>query len=176
MVTIAEELEDLYPVDADHPIFMKGFVSGNYGMYNRHWLNTTSANIIAGMGLLRATGGAEHTCTEWGANCEVGYGVAGWDKTQVARDSTNVYHCAYASGDLIPVYPFAENAGAIFQGYVADTNGNWNADAPCDAGAVGTFLTGDLANRIYARVLYYIADTAETAQLVVLYIAQGMGG
>lgn len=176
MVTIAEELNSLYPVNADQPIFMKGFVSGNYGMFNRHWLNTTSANIIAGMGLLRATAGAEHTCTEWGANCELGYGVAGWDKTQVARDGTDQFHCAYAAADLIPVYPFVENPGAIFQGYVSDTNGAWAGDGPCDAGATGSFLTGDLANRIYARALYYIADTDETAQLVVLYVAQGMGG
>ena len=109
MITLAEELETLYPVDANKEIPLKGFVDGNYGEFNRHWFNTTSANIIAGMGLLRATGGAEHTVTEWGANCEVGYGFAGWDHTQVKRDGANVYHVAYASADLIPIYPFAEN-------------------------------------------------------------------
>jgi len=177
MVTLAEELNTLYPVDANKPIFLKGFVNGNYGQFNRHWLNTTSANILAGMGLLRATAGAEHTCTEWGANCEVGYGVAGFDKTQISRDGANKYSTAYASADLIPVYPFAENPGAYFQGYVADTNGNWNADHYCDAGATGAFLTADLANKVYSRVLYYIADTAETAQIITMYIAMGgMGG
>lgn len=177
MVTLAEEFETLYPVDPNKQLFLKGFVSGNFGMFNRHWFNTTSANIIAGMGLLRATAGAEHTVTEWGANCEVGYGVAGWDKAQVARDGANKYHCAYASADLIPVYPFAENPGAIFQGYVSDTNGAWNADHYLDAGATGSFLTADMANKVYARVLYYIADTEETAQLVVMYVAPGgMGG
>ena len=171
MVTLAEELNALYPISTKLNIFLKGYMNGNYGEFNRHWFNTTSANICPGMGLLRATGGAEHTVTEWGQACIVGYGVSGWDRTQLTAQTDN-----YASGDLIPVYPFAENSGAIFQGYVADTNGNWAGDGPCDAGATGGFLTGDLANRIYARSLYYIADTTQTAQLVVLYMAQGMGG
>lgn len=176
MVTLAEELNTLYPVDVTKQIALKGFVSGNFGMFNRHWLNTTTANIRPGMGLLRATAGAEHTVTEWGANCEVGYGFAGWDKTQVSIDGVNKKHTAYESGDLIPVYTFAENPGMIFQGYVLDTNGNFDGDHPCDAGANGGFLTGGYENRIYARALYFVADTTETAQLLVLYVAQGMGG
>lgn len=154
MVTLAEELDTLYPLDLTKPIFLKGFVNGNYGEFNRHWLNTTSANIAPGMGLLRATGGAEHTCTEWAQHCIVGYGVAGWDKTQVATQVTT-----YASADLIPVYPFFENLGAYFQANVEDTGGNLDADVVFDAGAVGVFEPAGSDFTDYARLLYYIADT-----------------
>lgn len=173
MVTLAEEFDTLYPVDTSKAVFLKGFVSGNYGMFNRHWFNTTANTIKPGMGLLRATGGAEHTVTGWANECLVGYGVAGWDKTQTAAQST-----AYATADLIPVYPFAENPGAIFQGYVKDTDGNMNADTDLDAGAVtGSFKrSAAQAFPIYAMCLYYIADTTETAQLVLMYVAQGSGG
>lgn len=167
MVTIAEELNTLYPVNNNKPIFLKGFVSGNFGEFNRHWLNTTSANIKPGHGLLRAVSGAEHTCTEWGQHCIVGYGVAGWDKTQVATQQT-----AYGSGDLIPVYPFHENPGAIFQGYVTDSGAAINADVAWDAGAVGVFEVAGADFRNYAATLYYIADTgASYDNVIVFYVA-----
>ena len=173
MVTIiSEELNTLYPADINKQIFLKGFIAGNYGMFTRHWLNTTSANIKPGMGLLRATAGAEHTCTEWAQHCELGYGVSGWDRAQIATQQT-----AYASADLIPVYPFASNPGAIFQAYWTDTAAAVNADGPADAGGVGVFETGDYDHRLYARMLYYVADTgASYDKCLVMYIAQGMGG
>ena len=173
MVTIvAEELNTLYPADIQQQIFLKGFVNGNFGMFNRHWLNTTSANIKPGMGVLRAVAGAEQTCTEWAQHCLVGYGVTGWDKAQIATQQT-----AYASGDLIPVYPFASNPGAIFQGYWTDTAAAISGDGPCDAGNTGVFETADLEYNVYARMLYYVADTgAAYDKCLVMYIAQGMGG
>lgn len=172
MVTIAEEFNILYPADITKPIFLKGFVYGNHGMFNRHWFNTTSANIKPGMGVLRATGGAEHTVTEWGQHCLVGYGVPGWDRTQIATQQTT-----YAQYDLIPVYPFAGNPGAIFQAYWTDSAAAISADAPADAGASGVFETADEAYPVHARMLYYIGDTgANYDKCLVMYIAQGSGG
>jgi len=173
MVDIAEDDSELYPADTSKRIALKGYVKGNEGNFNVEYYKTTSANIKPGMLLIRATGAdGERSVTECGANSELGYGVAEWDKTQVATQDT-----AYASGDLIPVLPLHKNAGMIFQGYVSDTNGNWDADHYLDAGANGSFLTADLANKVYARNLYYVADTAEAAQLIVMYVAPGgMGG
>ena len=155
MVTLAEELDALYPLDLTKPIFLKGFMNGNYGEFNRHWLNTTSASIAPGMGLLRATAGAEQTCTEWAQHCIVGYGVAGWDKRQIATQITT-----YASADLIPVYPFLENVGAYFQANVEDTTADADADLAFDAGAVGVFEPSGADFVDYASILYFIADTA----------------
>ena len=166
MVTLAEELETLYPVDNNKPIFLKGFVHGNYGEFNRHWLNTTSANIKPGMGLLRATGGAEHTCTEWAQHCVVGYGVSGWDKSQITTQQT-----PYASGDLIPVYPFISNPGAYFQGYLTDSTAAVEPDAMWDAGGAGVFEPSAADVREYAGSLYYNADTAASYDnVLVMYV------
>jgi len=166
MVTLAEELDTLYPIDTSKMIFLKGYVNGNYGEFNRHWLNTTSANICPGMGLLRATSGAEHTCTEWAQHCVVGYGVAGWDRTQLAAQTNN-----YASADLIPVYPFRSNPGAIFQGNVEDNGGNCDADTVFDAGAVGVFEPSGFDFVDYAQLLYYNADTgASYDENLIFYI------
>lgn len=169
MVTLAEELSTLYPVDNNKPIFLKGFISGNYGEFNRHWLNTTSANIKPGMGLLRATAGAEHTCTEWAQHCILGYGVSGFDKSQVKTQQT-----AYGSGDLIPVYPFNSNPGAYFQGYITDSAAIVDADAIFDAGAVGVFEGSGADFRDYAALLYYNADTgAAYDNVLVFYVLLG---
>lgn len=169
MVTLSEELNSLYPLDLKKPIFLKGYMNGNYGEFNRHWLNTTSANIAPGMGLLRATAGAEHTCTEWAQHCIVGYGVAGFDKTQIATQVT-----CYASGNLIPVYPFINNVGAIFQANVEDSGGNVDADTLWDAGAVGVFEPSGADYRDYAALLYYVADTAASWDKgLMMYILAG---
>ena len=166
MVTLAEEFVTLYKISKTKPIFLKGFMNGNYGEFNRHWFNTTSANICPGMGLLRATAGAEHTVTEWGQACIVGYGVSGWDRSQLVAQTDD-----YASGDLIPVYPFAENAGAIFQGNVEDSGANVDADLAFDAGAVGVFEPSGADFVDYASLLYYNADTgAAYDENLVFYI------
>jgi len=166
MVTLAEELVTLYPIDTEKNIFLKGFMNGNFGEFNRHWLNTTSASITPGMGLLRATGGAEHTVTEWAQHCVVGYGVAGWDRTQATNQTD-----AYGSADLIPVYPFHSNKGAIFQGQVEDSGGNVNADSIWDAGATGVFEPAGSDYKDYAALLYYVTDTgAAYDENLVFYI------
>lgn len=176
MVTVAEATDTLYPVDNNKPIPRKGFVHGNHGEFNRHWLNVTDGDEIPGCGVIRTTGASgEDTVDMWGANTELGYGVLGHDRTQLAATWTS--SVVYAATDIAPVYPFAENPGMIFQGYVSDTNGNWNVDHYLDAGAAGSFLTADLANKVYARNLYYVADTDATAQLIMMYVAMGgMGG
>ena len=166
MVTLAEEFETLYPISTVQDIFLKGFMNGNYGEFNRHWFNTTSANITPGMGLLRAVAGAEHTVTEWAQHCIVGYGVAGWDRAQLTAQTND-----YASADLIPVYPFFENAGAYFQGNVEDNGGNTDADLAFDAGAVGVFEPAGSDFVDYASLLYYNTDTgAAYDENLVFYI------
>ena len=170
MVTVAESLATLYPVNTQGNIEYKGSISGNYGSYNRHWFKAADGDEKPGHGVIHATGAAgEDTVNLWSQNAENGYGVCGWDRTQLATIAT-----AHAAADPVPVFPFAENPGMIFQGQVADTNGNWNAGAPIDAGNAGVFETGDYANKIYAFALYYIADTAAAAQLLVLQA--GIGG
>ena len=106
------------------------------------------------MGLLRAAAGAEHTVTEWAQHCIVGYGVAGWDRAQLIAQTND-----YGSTDLIPVYPFAENAGAIFQGNVEDSGGNVDADLAFDAGGVGVFEPAGADFVDYASLLYFVTDT-----------------
>lgn len=166
MVTLAEEFVTLYPISKKQDIFLKGFMNGNYGEFNRHWFNTTSGNVCPGMGLLRAAAGAEHTVTEWAQHCIVGYGVAGWDRAQLVAQTDD-----YGSADLIPVYPFAENAGAIFQGNVEDSGGNVDADLAFDAGAVGVFETAGADYVDYASLLYFVTDTnASYDENLVFYI------
>jgi hypothetical protein len=176
MVTVADDLEALYPVDNEAPIPVKGFINGNYGSFNRHWFNVNDGDEIPGSGVIMTTGDdGENTVDMWGANTELGYGVLGHDRTQLA--STWTSSVVYGSSDIAPVYPFAENPGMYFQGYVTDTNGNWDANHYLDAGADGSFLTADLANRVYAYNLYYVADTTATAQLIMMYVAStGPGG
>lgn len=175
MVTVATALDELYPVDNDAPIAVKGFVSGNYGSFNRHWFNVNDGDEVPGSGMIQATGASgEDTVDMWGANTELGYGILGYDRTTLAQTWTN--SIVYASTDIAPVYPFAENPGMYFQGRNADTDGNNDVNNPYDAGATGYFADGDYANRIYARGLYYVADTTATAQLLMMYVAQGMGG
>ena len=90
MVTVAADLEALYPVDNDAPIAVKGYVNGNYGSFNRHWLNVNDGDEIPGSGVIRATGdNGEDTVDMWGANSELGYGVLGHDRTQLAQTWTS---------------------------------------------------------------------------------------
>lgn len=154
MVTLAEEFETLYPISIKQDIALKGYMNGNYGEFNRHWFNTTSANITPGMGVLRAVAGAEHTVTEWAQACIVGYGFVGWDRAQITLQTT-----PYAQYDLIPVYPFASNAGAIFQGQTEDNGGNTDADLAFDAGTAGVFEPSGSDFVDYASLLYYVTDT-----------------
>ena len=172
MVTVAESLATLYPADTKHNIEMKGFISGNYGSYNRHWGKAADGDEKPGHGFIYATGAAgEDTVNLWSQNAENGVGVLGWDRTQLATIAT-----AHAAADPVPYFDFAENPGMIFQGQVADTGADWDAIAPIDAGNAGVFETGDYANKIYAFSVYFIADTAAAAQLLVMRVATGGHG
>lgn len=172
MVTVAESLDTLYPADTSHNIEYKGFISGNYGSYNRHWAKAADGDEKPGHGFLYKTGASgEDSVDLWAQNEENGQGVMGWDRTQLATIAT-----AHAAADPVPYFLFAENPGMLFQGQVADTNGNWNAGAPIDAGAAGVFETGDYANKIYTFTAYYIADTGASAQLLVMRVATGGHG
>ena len=172
MVTVAESLATLYPANTKENIEMKGSISGNYGSYNRHWGKAADGDEKPGHGFIHKTGAAgEDSVDLWAQNTENGVGVLGWDRTQLATIGT-----AHAAADPVPYFKFTENPGMIFQGQVADTNGNWNATAPIDAGAAGVFETGDYANKIYTFSLYYIADTAAAAQLLVMQVATGGHG
>jgi len=172
MVTVATGFASLYPADTSQNIEMKGFINGNYGSYNRHWFLAPDGDEKPGHGMIKVAGAlGEDSINMWAQNAENGYGVGGWDRTQLATIGT-----AHTAADLMPVFPFAENPGMIFQGQVADTNGNWDAPAPIDAGGAGVFETGDYANKIYAFSLYYIADTAAAAQLLVMQLATGGHG
>lgn len=172
MVTVAESLSTLYPADTSHNIEMRGFISGNYGNYNRHWHKAADGDEKPGHGVIHASGAAgEDTINLWSQHALDGYGVCGWDRTQLATIAT-----VHTAADPVPVFPFDENPGMIYQGHVADTNGNWNAKAPIDAGNAGVFETGDYSVKIYAFSLYYIADTAAAAQLLVMRVAPGGQG
>lgn len=172
MVTVATALDELYPVDLTQNIELRGFINGNYGSYERDWFKASSGNIAPGYGVFLAAGASgEDTCTEWGAAANDGYGVAGWDRAQLALQTTK-----HTTADLVPVFGNAENPGMYFQGYCVDTNGNWDANLYLHAGAGGGFLTGDLATKIYANNLYYVADTAAAAQLIVMKVAAGGQG
>ena len=172
MVTVAESLATLYPADTRHNIEMRGFISGNYGSFNRHWHKAADGDEYPGCGVIHATGAAgEDTINLWSADAPDGYGVVGWDRTQLATIAT-----VHAAADPVPVFPFDENPGMIFQGRVADTNGNWNAKAPIDAGNAGVFQTGAYDFKIYAFSLYYIADTGAVSQNLVMRVAPGGHG
>ena len=175
MVTVATATDELYPVDNDKPIAIKGFVNGNWGSFNRHWLNVNDGDEVPGSGMIRATGtSGEDTVDMWGANTELGYAILGYDRTVLAQTWTS--SVVYASSDIAPVYPFNENPGMYFQGVVGDTDGANNADNQYDAGATGFFADADLANRVYANQLYYVADTEAATQLIMLYVAAGGQG
>lgn len=172
MVTVAEILSTKYPVSLTKPIETKGFISGNYGSFQRDWFKASSANIIPGMGVfIAAATGGDATVTEWGANAENGYGFVGFDKTQLATQIT-----AYAAADLCPVFGFSENSGAYFQGRTTDTTADWDAGQGCDAAAGGFFDMGDYANKIYSQVLYFVTDTATVDVNVMMKVASGGHG
>ena len=174
MVTIASTEATKYVVDTGKHIGMKGLINGNWGEFFVVWLYTTSANIYPGSPLIRGVGGAASDAdkaTETGANSEVSFGVPEWDPNQTANAATK-----YASGDLIPVLPFAQNPGMIFQGWVLDTNGNKNPDVLYEAGVAG-FDVGDMAVKVYAAQWNYVADTGAVAQHLILYsLTGGHGG
>ena len=172
MVTVAESLSTLYPADTKQNIEMKGSISGNYGSYNRHWGKANDGDEYPGTGFIHKTGAAgEDFVNLWSVNAENGVGVLGWDRTQLVTIAT-----VHAANDPIPYFKFSENPGMIFQGHVADTNGNWEPTAPIDAGNAGVFETGAYDFKIYANSLYYIADTAAAAQLLVMQVAPGGHG
>ena len=173
MVTVASTEATKYTVDISKHILMKGFINGNWGEGFIVWLETSTAAVAPGFPLVRGViGNAADSslCTESGANDEVGFGVAEFDQNQIgdAEDT-------YASGDLIPVLPYAQNAGMIFQGWVLDTNGNKVPDTQYDHGAAG-FAVADFANKGYAAQWNYVADTGATAQHLILYLLTGGHG
>ena len=167
MVTVAEDLEALYPTNDYIDVPLKGYINGNWGNFNRHWHLTGSANIKPGMGLILSKGDeGENTVTEWGANAWRGHGFSGWDKGQIATITT-----AMASGDLCPVYPFIENPACIFQGHSADMTSAWDAQTYLKAGATGEFLRqalGASEHHTYAQTLYYVPDAGATITRVVM--------
>ena len=84
-------------------------------------------------------------------------GKKGWDKGQIATQQT-----AYGSGKLALLYPFFENKGFIFQGYVDDSSAALEVNTRMKAGATGEFIlqsTSGIQVRSYAETIYYIADT-----------------
>lgn len=172
MVTVAEDLAALYPVNTLHNIEMKGSISGNYGSYNRHWFKAADGDEKPGHGgILKAGASGEQSIDLWAQHALNGYGVIGWDRNQLATIAT-----AHTTADPVPVFPFGENPGMIYQGQVADTEGNWDANAPIEAGAAGVFETGDYVVKIYAFSLIYVADTAAAAQLLAMKVAPGGQG
>ena len=172
MVTVAEALDTLYPADTKHNIEYKGFISGNYGSYNRHWGKAADGDEYPGTGFLYKTAASgEDSVNLWSQNVENGVGVLGWDRTQLTTIAT-----VHAAADPVPYFIFSENPGMMFQGHVADTGADWDTGAPIDAGNAGVFETGDYANKIYTFSVYFIADTAAAAQLLVMRVATGGHG
>lgn len=173
MVTVASLESTKYVVDTAKHIGYKGFINGNWGEFFVVWLYTTSANIYPGSPCIRGVAGAASDAdklTETGANSEVAFGTPEFDPDQLATAATK-----YASGDLVPVLPFAQNPGMIHQAWVLDTNGNKNPDTQYDAGAAG-YDVADYANKSYVAQWNYVADTASTAQHLICYVLTGGHG
>jgi hypothetical protein len=173
MVTVAMLESQKYVVDTGKHIGMKGLINGNWGEFFVVWLYTTTANIYPGAPVIRGALGAAADAdkiTEPAGNAESCFGVPEFDPDQLATAATK-----YASGDLAPVLPFAQNPGMIFQGWVLDTNGNKIPDTQYDAGAAG-FDVADYANKSYAGQWNYVADTGAVAQHLILYVLTGGHG
>lgn len=171
MVTLAESQSTRYKVSTRSHILLKGFVNGNWGEGNIEWLKVATGDAQQpGEPIIRTTTvGGEDFSVDGTANTELGYGVTEWDPQQVATTDTE-----YAAGDLIPVLPFHMNTGMVFQGEVNDTDGDKGPDTALDIGGA-FFAIGDLANRIYARLKYFVADTVAAQQKLVLYESNGVG-
>lgn len=171
MVNIRETQLYRYTVSAKKHILLKGFINGNWGNGFIEWLKVATGDAQQpGEPIIRGTGATGHDDSVDGtANTELGYGVTEWDPNQIADADTE-----YTAGDLIPVLPFHANTGMIFQGEVNDTDGNKGADTALDIGGP-YFSIADLANRVYARLKYYVADTDETQQKLILYESNGVG-
>jgi hypothetical protein len=173
MVTLAEGQATRYKVSTRSHILLKGFINGNWGEGNIEWLKVAAGDAQqSGEPIIRTTTvGGEDFSVDGTANTELGYGVTEWDPNQVADTDTE-----YAAGDLIPVLPFHMNTGMIFQGEVNDTDGDKGPDTVLDIGGV-FFAIADYANRSYAALKYFVADTDATQQKLVLYaLAGGFGG
>jgi len=171
MVNLREIQSTRFTVSANKHILMKGYVNGNWGEGNIDWLIVATGDAQQpGEPIIRTTTvGGEAYSVDGTANTELGYGVTEWDPNQIATADTE-----YAAGDLIPVLPFHSNTGMIFQGEVNDTDGDKGPDTALDIGGV-FFAIADLANRVYARTLYFTADTDATQQKLVLYESNGVG-
>jgi len=174
MVTIAALESEKYVVDTGKHIGYKGFINGNWGEFFVVWLYTTTANIYPGSPVIRgATSAAADAdmCTETAADSEIAFGTPEWDPNQIPTAATK-----YASGDLVPVLPFAQNPGMIHQAWVLDTNGNKIPDTAYDTGAAG-WDVADWGNRAYVAQWNYVADTGAVAQHLICYnLATGSGG
>lgn len=173
MVSIRDAIADRFAVNTKKHILLKGYVNGNWGEGNVEWLiEATGDAQKPGEPTIRTTTvGGENYSVDSTANSEIAYGVVEWDPNQIAGITSE-----YTAGDLIPVLPFFNNPGMVFQGWVLDTDGNKGPDTVYDCGAVG-FAIADYANRSYAAQMYYVADTNAVAQHLVLYaIAHGFGG
>lgn len=171
MVTLAEGQAIRYAIDLKKHILLKGYINGNWGEGSIEWLKVAASDAQApGEPIIRTTTvGGEDFAVDATANTELGYGVDEWDPNQLADITAE-----YAAGDLIPVLPFHSNNGMIFQGWHLDTDGDKGPDTAYDCGAVG-FAIADLANRVYARQKYFVADTNATPGHIVLYESNGIG-
>ena len=173
MVLLKEGMATRYAVNLRTHIGLKGYINGNYGEFSVNWLKVTSGDAQApGEPIIRtATVGGEDESVDAVGNDEVGYGVVELDRNQL-----NIITDEYAAGDLIPILPWHSNAGMVFQGWVLDTNGDTGPDVQYDMGAVG-FAVADMANRVYACQMYFVADTGASPQHLVLYaLLSGQGG
>ena len=173
MVLLKEGIATRFAVNLRTHIGLKGYINGNYGEFTINWLKVASGDAQApGEPIIRTTTvGGEDFSVDAVGNDELGYGVVELDKNQI-----NIITDEYAAGDLIPVLPWHGNAGFVFQGWVLDTDGDKGPDAQYDMGAVG-FSPADLANKVYAQQMYFLADTGGTPAHQVLYASiHGTGG
>jgi len=175
MVNIREGIADRFAVDTSTHVLLKGYVNGNWGEGNIDWLKVyTDDAQKPGEPIKRITTvGGEDYAVDAEQHDELSYGVVEWDPNQIADITTD-----YATGDLIPVLPFHSNVGMVFQGWVLDTGAGGDAgpDSIFDAGAAG-FEPAAGDHRVYAALMYFVADIDETPQHLVLYsLGLGFGG
>lgn len=172
MVDVKQGIATRFPVNLRTHIGLKGYINGNYGEFTIEWLKVAAADAQApGEPIIRTTTvGGEDFSVDAVGNDELGYGVVEMDKNQI-----DIITDEYAAGDLIPILPWHSNSGMIFQGWVLDTDGDKGPDHYYDYGAVG-FSIADLANKVYAQQLYFVADTGAVPQHLVLYASVGGPG
>ena len=171
MVDVKQGIATRFVINLRTHIGLKGYINGNYGEFTVGWLKVEASDAqTPGEPIIRTTTvGGEDIAVDAAGNDELGYGVVELDKNQI--DDITV---SYAAEDLIPVLPWHSNKGMIFQGWVLDTDGDKGPDTLLDYGAVG-FAIADMANRVYAALMYFVADTNSTPKHLVLYEFSSLG-